>query len=84
MSNHDRWKCAECDHICTQAELLEAPNPFCDTYQIVGCPNCKAVESLEAACAIEGCKKLGTCGGPGADGIYRFTCYEHSSPARLG
>lgn len=78
MSGHDRWKCRECGHICTTAEMLTAPNPFADTAEICGCPDCKAVESLSAACAIEGCKRDGTCGGHGADGVYRTTCYEHA------
>jgi hypothetical protein len=78
MAEHDRWKCAECDSICTGAEMLTAPNPFADTDEVRGCPNCKAAESLSAACAVDGCTRDGTCGGPGADGVYRFTCYEHA------
>jgi hypothetical protein len=78
MADHDRWKCRECDHICTGAEMLTAPNPFADTAEVHGCPKCRAVESLSAACAIEGCGRDGTCGGPGSDGVYRTTCYEHA------
>lgn len=78
MDANNRWKCEECDHICTTAERLTAPNPFADTDEISGCPNCKAVQSLEVACATVGCTRLGTCGGKGADGVYRFTCYEHA------
>lgn len=78
MAEHDRWKCKECGHICRQSEVLTAPSPFADTYELVGCPHCKSAESLHAACAIEGCTKDGSCGGPGNDGVYRQTCYEHA------
>ena len=78
MAEHQRWKCRECDHICTASELLEAPNPFADTTSVTGCPYCKAVESMFVACSTAGCTKDGTCGGPGADGVYRLTCYEHA------
>lgn len=78
VAKNDKWRCTECDHICTEATMLEAPNPFCDTAAVHGCPECKAVEQFTRACDIEGCAQDASCGGPSNDGIYRITCGKHA------
>ncbi len=75
---HHRWKCDECEVIVADTELRVAPNPFNVEEEIIGCPRCAAVNSFVAACAIEDCKRPGTCGGPNSEGVYLRTCYEHA------
>ena len=75
---HDKWRCKECDHICNTTELLHAANPFDPTDTVTGCPQCKSIDSMSAACAIEGCNHWGTCGGTHKDGVYRTTCFKHA------
>lgn len=72
-----RWGCTECDWNGADSELLVADNPFDADQLIHGCPDCKAVGSLESACDEPGCTRLSSCGFPTPAG-YRRTCYDHS------
>lgn len=72
-----RWKCKECEHICTHEQILYADNPFNSDEVICGCPQCKSVEAMERVCDVEGCERLVSCGWPGEDGEYHHTCGEH-------
>jgi hypothetical protein len=75
ITAHNRWKCTECGWLGT--EILFAPNPFDNRLTTTGCPNCLEVNSIIAACDVEGCEKEGSCGWP-SDAGYRWTCYEHA------
>lgn len=78
----DRWKCSECGHIGT--EYLVAPNPFdADRDTVVGCPKCKAIDSMEQVCDEPGCTRVSGIGFPTKGGGYRRTCWEHSGWKRL-
>jgi len=76
-----RWYCTECNWYGTIGEFLSAPNPFDENDSIIGCPNCKQVECIEAACDEPGCKKSASCGTPSGDG-YRVTCGNHKPTER--
>lgn len=70
----DRWKCQECAAIVT--EYLTGPNPFDATDTIIGCPNCKCVDTLLQVCDEPECNQLSSCGFPTPTG-YRRTCGKH-------
>ena len=71
-----RWKCEECYWVGPQAEVLEAPNPFDNSENIWGCPNCLEANRLERACDHEGCDLPGGNGTMTPDG-YTWTCFAH-------
>ena len=71
-----KWKCEECDTITDEDKILIAESPFDPANMITGCPFCRSVNSLQAACDEYGCEKLASCGFPTAEG-YRVTCGEH-------
>lgn len=80
MDEHRRWKCKQCDHICRSADLLHAPHPFDKDDVVVGCPNCKSVDSFTAACDVDGCRHESSSGTPTTDGSYggyTYRCHEH-------
>lgn len=71
-----RWICSECDKICTDAEMLRAPNPFDAQFEVTGCPACRSAETLIVACDVPSCTRIGGSGTPTVDG-YRWTCWQH-------
>jgi hypothetical protein len=73
MANN-KWVCAECDW--HGAHYLTAPSPFDPEHTLIGCPHCKAVDSLRLACDEKDCWREVTCGTPTADGYLR-TCGKH-------
>lgn len=66
--------CDECGWHGT--EPLKAPSPFEADAVILGCPECKEVNTMQIACDEEGCWKQATCGTPTPSG-YRGTCGMH-------
>lgn len=70
------WICEACCHICTDAEVLRAPNPFDPSFPVVGCPTCRLISTLTQVCDVDGCVRRVSCGTPTASG-YRWTCGEH-------
>ena len=73
----ERWFCDECKAVSTSR--LSAPNPFAPSETVVGCPNCRAVESLTRACQMPGCSKRATGGYLGLHGYrYFWACGTHS------
>ena len=72
-----KFRCKDCDHVCTDAEILTAPNPFYPDERVCGCPKCLAVNQLVGACDEPGCDAFSSCGGPTPDG-YRLTCGKHA------
>jgi hypothetical protein len=71
-----KFVCLDCSEVVTDREMLRATNPFDPTEGIVGCPNCKEVNSLVGACDEPGCSEQTTCGTPTPNG-YRRTCSRH-------
>ena len=82
MKYQRRFKCRECSTDFDEGEILLARNPFDETEMITGCPKCKAPDSFELLCDVEGCKRPATCGTPTEQG-YRQTCGLHL-PERNG
>jgi hypothetical protein len=77
MAHESRWRCDNCDMIWKKSELLEGENPFNKTEIIKGCPNCKEANNFTAMCEVEGCHREWSGSGPGKDGDWWTTCYEH-------
>lgn len=69
-------KCNECGWKGTAEQLLEAPNPFLPEENVVGCPNCKAVENYEHCCDHADCWRTASSGTPTPE-RYMWTCHEH-------
>ncbi len=57
-------------------DALRAPNPFNEKDTLLGCPECKGVNTLAVACDEPECWEEATCGFPTTFG-YRRTCGEH-------
>jgi len=74
---HKRWGCNECNSIGSVNTLLIAPNPFKLDETIMGCPNCKSIDSFWELCDEPGCNKAASSGWPSPQG-YRRTCWLHS------
>lgn len=72
-----KFRCKECDHVCTGLAVLTVPNPFYPADVLIGCPQCFAVGQLLGACDEPGCNAFSSCGGPTPDG-YRTTCGKHA------
>ena len=68
--------CEECNWHGLTIELLHAQNPFDVTEHILGCPNCKTINSLVVACDEPDCWSESSCGTPTLQG-YRRTCHKH-------
>lgn len=75
----DRFICFECQWIGPLDNILVAPDPFDPEHQISACPQCREITStLRSACHVCGCSNFGSCGEPWPDGLYRWSCYDHS------
>jgi len=72
-----KWRCEDCDWQGTNNDYLIADNPF-GPGQIVGCPFCFEVNSMQELCDEPLCSQLASCGFPTDDGGYRRTCFDHS------
>lgn len=78
-----RWKCKNCGVVTVEPALLTAPSPFCDTFELTGCPECKdCQEGFGLLCDEPQCNQEASGGWPtGNDadawGGYRQTCYAH-------
>lgn len=70
--------CEECNWHGLEDDLLKAPNPFDSKVDIIGCPECKQVESLLYACDEDGCWNKVSKGLPTPDG-YKVFCHKHGS-----
>lgn len=74
--------CKECGWHGMAGDVLTAPNPFCfdesfaANEMIVGCPECRRVETIRVACDEPSCWEPVSCGTPTQDG-YRHTCSKH-------
>ena len=72
-----KFRCKDCDHVCTETEILTAQNPFDLADVLHGCPKCFAVGELLGVCDEPGCDAFSSCGGRTPDG-YRTTCGKHA------
>jgi hypothetical protein len=72
-------KCSErrCNWRGQDDELLRGKNPFDADDIVIGCPECKRIDSIVCVCDEDGCWDKVTCGTPTPDG-YRNTCGKHS------
>lgn len=70
-------KCDECGWRGDNSETLTAQNPFDLMEEITGCPRCKAIERLVAACDEPGCWCTVTCA-TSIRGGYRMSCALHA------
>lgn len=73
------WKCSECGWIGKPDDALHAHHPFSpppSSDEIVGCPKCYEVNTMQMVCDEPGCKEVKTCGFP-TDAGYRQTCGKH-------
>jgi hypothetical protein len=75
---NDKVICTErrCYWKGTTKDMLQGVSPFDPEESIVGCPNCKAINTLVSACYVDGCWKEVSCGYPTPDG-YRNSCGDH-------
>ena len=74
---NERYVCTECGCHCGGKTILTAPNPFDNSEQIYGCPQCYSVNFLRGTCDEPDCWEPDTIGMPTPNG-YRRTCYRHS------
>lgn len=78
-----RWRCNLCRTVSPEGELLTAPSPFADTYELTACPKCKQCdEGFDQLCDEPGCTRGVNCGWPTGNkddawGGYRQTCSDH-------
>jgi len=68
--------CKECGWNGTSDEWLEATNPFDPEDEIIGCPECKEINTMKALCATDGCLNYATCGTQTTKG-YKWLCGNH-------
>jgi hypothetical protein len=76
MKTDFKMICLECRWHGLGWNVLKAPNPFDPEDEILGCPKCKEVNSMVAACDEFDCWEEGSCGTPTLKG-YRWTCFRH-------
>ena len=78
----DKCICRECGWKGTEDKLLSALNPFDTEDTILGCPDCKSIESCVRACDVYNCWAEACCGYPVDDKVavtrkYMTTCGKH-------
>ena len=73
------YRCSECAERVPHMKALQALNPFDDGDILFACPRCKEVNTLEAACVVDGCHDS-TCMGIPNRGGFRYVrlCSNHS------
>ena len=73
------WMCSECRTITLEPDLLRAENPFDADDIIVGCPECRSINSFTEVCDEPGCVDIATCGFHVREGFgrYRRVCGQH-------
>ena len=69
--------CDFCEWTGYENQVLMACNPFDTSDTIVGCPNCKSIDSIQLVCDEPKCWREHTCGTVDENGKYRLTCSEH-------
>lgn len=68
--------CGICNWQGKDKDMLSGTNPFDNTEEIFGCPECKSIDSLFCVCDEPGCWEIVSCGTPTEEG-YRSTCNTH-------
>lgn len=77
-----KYLCEQCGAQLHSDDLLEAKNPFDDTIDVLGCPQCKGIDCFLRACDEDGCWLPATNGAPTFSG-YKNTCHYHVPKDRL-
>ncbi len=75
--NERDFKCYECGHICKESEVLTGPSPFDSDDVLIGCPECKSIDSFRSLCDEKGCLAESTSGLPTNDGYKRLCGYHY-------
>jgi hypothetical protein len=73
-SSEEKLRCRKCQSITYQ--YLRAANPFDNSQEVIGCPQCYAVDSMVWACFEDGCKRE-VCLCIKTKNGYRMACVEH-------
>lgn len=73
------YRCSECAARVPHMKALQAPSPFEPSEILFACPRCKEVNTLEAACVVDGCHNYTSMGVPNRGG-YRYVrlCSKHA------
>lgn len=72
----DKVACECCQWHGVFSEILTAKNPFDESEEIHGCPNCKTIDSCNVVCDEPECWYPAIGGFP-TETIYRNTCSKH-------
>jgi len=78
----DKVACTECYWQGVMAQTLNAQNPFDLKERIIGCPQCKSIDSLCTICYAHNCWKTTTCGVP-IENNYLWLCSDHNKELEL-
>jgi hypothetical protein len=70
-----KFVCIECDWHGNELTVQRAPNPIYAQEEVFGCPRCNAFETMQRACDVAGCWKLGS--GTTTPGRYKILCLQH-------
>ena len=73
-----RLYCRECGWVGESHEALRAPHPFAEEGEIAGCPACREVERMGAACDVPSCSMQAT-SGLMVEGAYKLLCSYHGT-----
>lgn len=77
----NKVRCKECQWQGVTKELDTVVDPRPPVGQVgdtwVICPSCRTPENIVSLCDEPNCKVEATCGAP-VEGVYRWTCYDHS------
>ena len=71
----NRWYCTFCEKVSLDHDLLKTDHPFLKGETLAGCPHCREVEQMTAACWKCENKAVGGTIFPAGD--YRFYCAQH-------
>lgn len=73
-----RYRCECCYERVFKHELLRAPSPFKEEFDLVACPHCREAEDLTLICDYGDCFHPVSGGHPTPDGGYVNRCWDHS------
>lgn len=79
MVDQDKVRCRECDWKGKLSEVLKAADPFRAEESVIGCPECRGINSLYCCCDLQSCWKEAVCGFLETSGRRRDTCLKHGN-----
>jgi hypothetical protein len=74
----NKYKCSNCPWQGEGLDLLVAPNPFDLDDDIVGCPKCKGINTMQTVCQEDNCWEIASSGVPFKNGDYKWLCHKHA------